>query len=340
LRAGAVDLLVTGGVGFIGSAVVRAAAARGLRVAVLDKLTYAADPARLERWRDGVELVVGDVADGELVRATFARLRPQRVVHCAAETHVDRSIADAAPFVRTNCLGTQTVLDAALRSGVERLVNVSTDEIYGTLEDDDAVFTEATALDPRSPYSASKAAADMLGRAYWRTHGLPVVTVRPCNAFGPWQFPEKLLPVATLKAMAGEPVPVYGDGRNRREWLFVEDCAAGLLAAAERGQPGEAYNLGSGEERSNLELVHAILGLLERPSSLVRFVQDRPGHDYRYRLATDHAEVALGWRAGTPFAQALERTVRWYQENRAWADARLVTWDRLRGGPAAQAPLV
>ncbi|WP_084667084.1 dTDP-glucose 4,6-dehydratase [Thermanaeromonas toyohensis] len=308
-------LLVTGGAGFIGSTFVRMAVARGYGVVVLDKLTYAGDTERLQGT--GVPFYRGDVKNRELVEAVLEHERVDAIVHFAAETHVDRSILDAFPFVETNVGGTQVLLDAARTRGIGKFVYVSTDEVYGELGRD-GMFTEESPMRPNSPYAASKAAADMLALAYHRTYGVPVCVVRPCNNYGPWQYPEKLIPVVIYKALAGQPVPVYGKGENVREWLYVEDCCTGILAVLEKGRPGTAYNLGSGEERTNLEVVRSILGLLGKDSGLIKFVKDRPGHDFRYRVDFSRAVRELGFRPRVAFPCGLELTVRWYLENRKW----------------------
>jgi dTDP-glucose 4,6-dehydratase len=324
-------LLVTGGAGFIGSAVSRLAHLQGRPVTVLDRLTYAGDPVRLEGLP--IPLLPVDITDKAAVTRTFAELRPDAVLHCAAETHVDRSIADSTPFIRTNVAGTQILLDVARRFAVGRFLNVSTDEVYGPHtpgKGQNPGFTTDAPLAPRSPYAASKAAADMLGRAAWHTFDQDVITVRPCNVYGPWQFPEKLIPVATLLAFEGRPVPLYGNGLQRREWLYVEDCACALLRALDSASPGAVLNLGSNEERPNREVVAHILENLGRPPSLVTRVPDRPGHDFRYGLDSTATRTALAWQPEVRFEEGLARTVAWYRQNDAWARPRLVTWERFR----------
>ena len=218
--------------------------------------------------------------------------KPDVVVHWAAESHVDRSILDALPFIETNIKGTQVLLDVAKETGVDLFVNIATDEVYGELGEE-GQFYEDTPLNPNSPYSVSKASADMLGRAYYRTYRLPVITVRPSNNYGYWQYPEKLIPVVILKALNDEPIPVYGAGENIREWLFVSDCAEAVFEIIEKGKPGEIYNVGSGEERRNIDVVRSILQLLNKPEDLITFVKDRPGHDFRYSLNTEKIERDL-----------------------------------------------
>jgi dTDP-glucose 4,6-dehydratase len=313
-------ILVTGGAGFIGSEFVRQAVERGYEVAVVDKLTYAGDPERIKGVN--AKFYSADVADAGAVGEIFEREKPAAVVHWAAESHVDRSIRDASPFIESNVKGTYVMLEAARRIGTEKFVNISTDEVYGDLTDEGS-FYETTSLNPSSPYSVSKASADMLGRAYYRTYALPVITVRPSNNYGPWQYPEKLIPVVITKALQGENVPVYGRGLNVREWLHVADCAGGVFAVLEKGKAGEVYNIGSGQEMRNIEVVKAILAVLGRPEGLIEFVPDRPGHDYRYSLSAEKMEKELGWKAETPFPEGVESTVKWYVANIEWARGKI-----------------
>jgi dTDP-glucose 4,6-dehydratase len=323
-----VRVLVTGGAGFIGANLVRHLLRErsGWRVVVVDALTYAGNLESLGEALAApqVRFVHGDVRDGRLVRAVLADERVDAVLHLAAESHVDRSIAAPAVFVETNVGGTQVLLDAAREARVARFVHVSTDEVYGALGET-GVFTEATPLAPTSPYAASKAAADLLALSWAKTWRLPVVVTRASNNLGPFQFPEKLVPLMVVKALRGEPLPVYGDGRNVRDWLHVEDHCAGLVAALERGRPGEVYNLGGGAERRNLHVVQRILELLGRPRSLVTFVADRPGHDFRYALDASKARADLGWAPRWSFDDALADTVAWYASNRGW-------WERILSG--------
>jgi dTDP-glucose 4,6-dehydratase len=248
-------------------------------------------------------------------------------VHFAAESHVDRSILDPSPFIETNVKGTQVLLDASRKFGVERFINISTDEVYGELGEEGS-FTETSPLNPNSPYSVSKASADMLGRAYYRTYGLPVITVRPSNNYGYWQYPEKFIPVVILKALLNEPIPIYGTGMNVREWLFVSDCADGVFKILEKGKDGEVYNLGSGQERRNIQVVEKILEILDKPKSLIQFVPDRPGHDFRYSLDWSKLERELGWTPKTTFEEGIKKTVEWYLRNLDWAYGKM---DYLKG---------
>jgi dTDP-glucose 4,6-dehydratase len=315
-------LLVTGGCGFIGSNFVRHLLERDRDVHLvnLDALTYAGNLANLAdlaghpRYR----FVKGDVADRETLREVF-RLGVRWVVHFAAESHVDRSILDSTPFVRTNVLGTQALLDAAREFKVERFVHVSTDEVYGSLGPE-GCFTEETPLAPSSPYAASKAAADLLVLAAVHTHGLPAVVTRCSNNYGPYQFPEKLIPLFIKNLLAGQPVPVYGDGRQVRDWVHVRDHCRAVEAVWRRGKPGEVYNVGGRSEKTNLELTHTLLDLLGKPRTLIRHVTDRPGHDRRYAIDCSKIERELDWRPETPFADGLRETVEWYGANQRWVE--------------------
>jgi dTDP-glucose 4,6-dehydratase len=269
----------------------------------------------------------GDICDAAVVQEAMAGV--DVVFHLAAESHVDRSIVEDAPFIRTNVLGTATLLSAALAAGVRRFVQVSTDEVYGELpwhDPDDATgdaprFTEATPLAPRSPYSASKAAGDHLAMAYHSTHGLDVVVTRCSNNYGPFQYPEKLIPLMITRALADEPLPVYGDGLYVRDWIHVSDHCRGILVAGEKGRAGEAYNFGGDSERTNLSLVHEVLEILGKPRSLIEHVRDRPGHDRRYAIDASRAKKELGWSALTGMAGGLRDTIAWYLDNRAWCTA-------------------
>jgi len=302
-------VLVTGGAGFIGSFVVDLLLERDDRVSVLDKLTYAGARENLTRHEgeDRFRFVQGDVCDPSRVEPLVGAA--DRVIHAAAESFVDRSIADARVFVETNVLGTHVVLEACRRTGTP-LLFVSTDEVYGSRTD--GRFAEDDALRPNSPYAASKAGADLLCRAYHVTYGLEITVVRGTNAYGPRQHPEKAIPTFTLAALEGRPVPVYGDGSNRREWLFVRDFAAAVLSVLEDGEPGHVYNIGGGSELSNLELARRICDIAGAPEASIELVPDRPGHDFRYSL--DWSKLAaLGWKPQVGFDAGLETTVDWYR---------------------------
>lgn len=325
-------LLVTGGAGFIGSNFVASTiAATGEPIVNLDKLTYAGSLRNLEALREDARhiFVQGDIGDRALVRGLLQKHKPRAIVHLAAESHVDRSIAGPAAFVQTNVVGTSSLLEEARAfSDQIRFLHVSTDEVYGSLGATDPAFTETTPYAPNSPYAASKAAADHLVRAYHHTYGLATLTTNCSNNYGPHQFPEKLIPLTINNALAGKPLPVYGDGKNVRDWLYVLDHCEALRLVLERGRPGETYNIGGGAERANIDLVNAICSLLDkavprkggaRYAELISFVKDRPGHDRRY--AIDSARIAreLGWRPREDFASGLKKTVDWYVQNRAGA---------------------
>jgi dTDP-glucose 4,6-dehydratase len=312
-----VKLLVTGAAGFIGSTYVRLVMGEH-DVTVLDKLTYA---GRRENLPDGVELVEGGIEDRELVME-LAEGR-DAIVNFAAESHVDRSIADQDAFARTHVIGTSVLLDAARERGVTRYLQVSTDEVYGSIPE--GSFTETSPLDPSSPYSATKAGGDLLVSAHAHTHGIEAVICRGSNNYGPRQYPEKLIPLCILNALHGDPLPVYGDGRQVRNWLFVEDFCRGIQTVLERGRSGEAYNVGGPDECENIDVVKRILEHAGADESLITYVKDRPGHDRRYSLSSDKLREELGWEAQVRFADGLERTVAWYRENRDW-------WEPIRSG--------
>lgn len=335
--------IITGGCGFIGSAVCRHVVGElGWSVLNIDKLTYAANRANLTSI-DGnaaYALLVADICDHAAMAAAFANYRPDLVIHLAAESHVDRSITGSAAFVQTNIVGTHSLLETARQYHASldaearnafRFVHVSTDEVYGSLGPT-GLFTETTAYDPRSPYSASKAASDHLVSAWFETYGLPTLITNCSNNYGPFHFPEKLIPLIILNALEGRPLPVYGDGSNIRDWLFVEDHARGIVDAALKGDPGEKYNFGGRAERRNLEVVHGICDALDEMvpgegsrRDLITFVTDRPGHDQRYAIDCTKAERELGWRQTVSFEAGLNQTVRWYLDNEPW-------WRPLRDG--------
>lgn len=312
--------MVTGGLGFVGSHLVAMLLERNYAVINLDKVTYSANPRNLEGVTTGkrYHFYKGDVADERVLNALFTRHEIDHVINVAAETHVDRSISDPAVFLRTNVLGVNALLDCARKRDVQRFVQVSTDEVYGSLGPDDPSFIESSPIRPNSPYSASKAAADCLVNAYFKTYGLDVTITRSSNNYGPKQHAEKLVPVAIKHALADQPVPLYGSGANVRDWMHVEDHCRGLVAALERGRPGRLYNLGAGQECSNLDLVRQVLALLGKPSSLVEFVPDRPGHDFRYSLDHSRATKELGWEPLVSLQDGLKETVEWYVQNPEW----------------------
>ncbi len=329
-------LLVTGGAGFIGSAVVRRAIRDGHSVVNLDALTYAACLENVVSVSDAPGYVFehADIRDRAALERIFAAHDPDAVMHLAAESHVDRSIDGPGDFVETNITGTYNMLEAArghwVRRGKSadfRFHHISTDEVFGSLPDDPAVkFTEDTPYDPRSPYSASKAASDHLVRAWHETYGLPVVLTNCSNNYGPFHFPEKLIPVIILNALAGRPLPIYGNGQNIRDWLYVEDHADALLLVLQKGAVGRSYNIGGENERSNLDLVKTLCAILDakRPKAVgsyadqITFVADRPGHDARYAIDPSRIRDELGWRPSVTVEEGLERTVQWYLDNEAW----------------------
>jgi len=324
-------LLVTGGAGFIGSEFVRQGIKRGYTIAVVDKLSYAGDIARLKEVERNITFHKLDVTDRKSLEDVFKKEKPDAVVHWAAESHVDRSIADASPFLDTNIKGTQILLDISIKHGINKFINISTDEVYGDLGEDGQFF-ETTPLNPSSPYSVSKAAADMLGRAYHRTYGLQVITVRPSNNYGPWQYPEKLIPVIIMKALNNKKVPVYAKGENVREWLFVSDCAEAVFEILEKGQTGEIYNVGSGEEKRNIEVVKTILQILDKPEDLIEFVKDRPGHDFRYSLNSHKISEQIGWKIKVHFPEGIKKTVTWYLDNIEWVKSKVQVQVQKRTG--------
>lgn len=316
------NLLITGGAGFIGSNFIRLmlASRKDLHVVNFDKLTYSgnlenlADVAGNARY----EFVRGDIADAVNVNRIMQR-EFDAIVNFAAETHVDRSIEDAAPFLCANVLGTQTLLDAVRKKPVRIFIQISTDEVYGSAGAGES-FTESQILDPRSPYSASKAAADHLVNAYTHTYGVKAITLRCTNNYGSYQFPEKLIPLMIANASEGKPLPIYGDGMQERDWLYVEDYSRAIECVLDRGEAGEIYNVSSGSPTPNLVVIKTILKLLGKPESLIRFVTDRPGHDRRYSLDSSKLRSALGWKPAVSFEEGIRRTVEWYSKNGEWLE--------------------
>ncbi|MBS1804717.1 MAG: dTDP-glucose 4,6-dehydratase [Acidobacteria bacterium] len=334
-------ILVTGGAGFIGSNfVLRWLEKVGTPVVNLDLLTYAGNPANLASVEDDsrYQLVRADICDAEAVAAAIAENRPRAVVHFAAESHVDRSIIDPGAFIRTNVQGTYTLLEQTRRYWSElegsakenfRFLHVSTDEVYGTLGPDDPAFSETTPYAPNSPYAASKAGSDHLARAYFHTYKMPVLTTNCSNNYGPFQFPEKLIPLMILNALEGKPLPVYGDGQNVRDWLFVDDHCSAIRTVLDRGQLGETYNVGGNSERNNMHVVETICDLVDelRPDAkisprrkLIKFVTDRPGHDRRYAIDARKIASELGWQPSVKFEQGLRHTVEWYLNHSEWVE--------------------
>ena len=344
-------VLVTGGAGFIGSAVCRRLVLEhGAAVVNVDKLTYAANLRSLDALagESAYAFEQVDICDRADVDGVFAKHQPDAVIHLAAESHVDRSITGPAAFVNTNVVGTYNLIEAARwyhdrltldRRDRFRFVHVSTDEVYGSLGAT-GLFCEETSYRPSSPYSASKAASDHLALAWFTTYGLPVIVSNCSNNYGPYQFPEKLIPLMILNAIEGKPLPVYGNGSNVRDWLYVDDHAEGLISLLTRGRPGEKYNFGGNSERSNLDVVELICDVVDRVAprrvkarSLIKFVQDRPGHDLRYAIDASKAHRELGWKARRSFEEGIAHTVQWYLESRAWWEApRVYVYDGARLG--------
>lgn len=331
-------ILITGGAGFIGSNfILQMMAGESVFVVNLDKLTYAGNPSNLETVSNNsrYEFVHGDIADRTLLRNLFERRKPQALVHFAAESHVDRSIRGPEEFIRTNVDGTFALLEetrsywerlAEPRKGNFRFLHISTDEVYGSLEPEDPPFSEHTPYAPNSPYAASKASSDHLVRAYHHTYGLPTLTTNCSNNYGRFQFPEKLIPLTILNALHGKPLPVYGDGKNIRDWLYVDDHCEAITTVLRRGQVGQTYNIGGGNEKRNIEIVELICGLVDEMSKpaesprqdLITFVKDRPGHDRRYAMDASKIEHELGWRPRETFESGIRKTVRWYLANEDW----------------------
>ena len=313
-------LLVTGGAGFIGSEFVRQGVQKGDRIIVVDKLTYAGDIARLAAVKNKITFHKADISNTSKIETIIKKEKPDFIIHFAAETHVDRSILDVNPFLKTNIIGTQNLIKTALKYKIKKFIHISTDEVYGEIKK--GQFNENSLLTPGNPYSASKAAADLLIKAAIRTFHLPAIIVRPSNNYGPWQYPEKLIPVIILKALNDQKIPVYGDGQNVREWLYVADCAEGIFHILKKGKIGEVYNISSYEERKNLQTVKNILRLLKKSESLINFVRDRPGHDFRYSLNCNKLRK-LGWKPKTKFTPGITKTVSWNKENIKWVESKL-----------------
>lgn len=324
-------LLITGGYGFIGSHFVRLVRRkrRQWRIVNLDLLTYAGNVDNLA----GLNFVPGDsryhffrgdIADSSLVRQIFEKERPDGIVNFAAETHVDRSLLNSAPFVRTNIEGVRVLLEVATQYRVKRFLQVSTDEVYGSLAPDEPAFSEDSPLNPNSPYAASKAAADLMARAYERSYGLPTLITRCGNNYGPYQFPEKFLPLFITNALDDQALPLYGDGRQIRDWIHAEDHARAVLHVLEHGLPGEIYNISANAEQMNQVMAEWVLDILGKPHRLIRYVEDRPGHDRRYALNASKIRD-LGWQPSIPLEQGLSNTIDWYRRERSW-------WERIKSG--------
>lgn len=312
-------ILVTGGCGFIGSNFIRHILRRypDYEVINLDALTYAGNSANLVDIENDTRysFVKGRIEDRELVRDLIKDA--DYVVHFAAESHVDRSIVDVSPFIKTNIVGTSIILDAIRDSSVKRYVHISTDEVYGSLGEDGR-FTEETPLRPNSPYAASKASADLLVRAYYETYHIPAIIIRPSNNYGPYQFPEKFIPLMITNLIKDKPIPIYGEGRNIRDWLFVEDNCRAIEMILHEGRTGEVYNVGGNSEMRNIDLARAVLKIMDKEEEMITYVKDRPGHDYRYALDSSKVQRELGWRPETDITEGLRKTIYWYLNNEWW----------------------
>lgn len=323
-------ILVTGGAGFIGSNFIHYILHKypDWQVTNLDKLTYAGNLENLSAAENqpGYRFVKGDIADRKLVNKLLEN-KFEIIVNFAAESHVDRSILDASPFIETNIKGTQALLEGIRQHPVEKFIQVSTDEVYGST--DSGKFTEESPLSPSSPYSASKAAADLLCLAYYQTYKLPVLITRSSNNFGPYQFPEKLIPLAITNALEDKSIPIYGDGLNVRDWIYVDDHCRALEFVIQKGFPGEIYNIAANQEKTNLELIHSLLDIMGKPKELIKFVADRPGHDRRYALDTSKIARDLGWQPSHSFEEALAATVDWYLSHESW-------WRQIKSGEYAK----
>ena len=323
-------LLVTGGAGFIGSNFIRHILKEhpDWEITNLDKLTYAGNLENLKDIEDNprYRFAKGDITDRELI-SNILRNRFDAIINFAAESHVDRSILDASPFIETNIKGTQILLEGARQYNVARFVQVSTDEVYGSTEK--GKFNEKSPLAPNSPYSASKTAADLLCHAYWKSYQFPIVITRSSNNLGPFQFPEKLIPLVITNVLENKPIPVYGDGLNVRDWIYVGDHCRALDTVLQKGKPGEVYNIAANEEKTNLELIHRLLDIMGKSRELITFVADRPGHDRRYALDMTKISTALGWKPAYSFEKALSTTVDWYIKNEAW-------WRKIKSGEYAK----
>ncbi len=314
-------ILVTGGAGFIGSSFVRLLVKNNILPVVVDKLTYAGDLKRLEEIKGKFKFYKTDICSKKVIEAVFLKEKPDILVHFAAESHVDRSIKDAAPFVETNIKGTQVLLDASRKHKIQKFIFISTDEVYGEIAN--GKFNEDSPIKPNSPYAASKAAADLLVQAYIRTNKFPAIIIRPSNNYGPWQYPEKLIPLAILRILSGDKVPIYGRGVNVREWLYVDDCSRGIMAVMRRGKIGQVYNIGSACESKNIATVKLLLKTLGVSQSRFEFVKDRLGHDLRYCLNSRKIARELGWKPKVKLSEGLKLTVGWSLKHQVWLKSKL-----------------
>ncbi len=324
-----VNMLITGGYGFIGSNFIRYELEKygSVNIVNLDKLTYAGNLESLldvqDKYKNRYTFIKGDILDAELVKRIIAENRIDIIVNFAAESHVDRSIVDSAEFMRTNILGVQTLLEVVKQAGIKRFIQISTDEVYGDLPDN-GYFTEETPIAPHSPYAASKASADMLVAAYYHTYRLPVIITRCSNNYGPYQFPEKFIPLIIINALQSKTLPIYGDGTNVRDWIHVIDHSRAIDLVVQRGEIGEIYNIGANNERTNIDIAKFVLKRLGKTETLIKFVKDRLGHDRRYAINADKIKSQLGWKPVCDFQNSLQETISWYIDNRAW-------WKRIIG---------
>ena len=316
-------IIVTGGAGFIGSNFIRYILKNRLdwEVTNFDALTYAGNLANLQdiEGNKNYRFIKGNISETEDVERLFSE-EYDCLVNFAAETHVDRSLYNPSIFMKTNVLGTQLLLNFALEKGIQRFVHISTDEVYGSLEEDKGMFDESSPFRPNSPYASSKASADMICRSYYKTFDMPIIVTRGGNNYGPYQFPEKFIPLFITRALKDEPLPLYGDGLNVRDWIHVEDHCDAILTIIEKGEIGQVYNIGACNQKTNLEITGMILEILGKPESLTRFVKDRPGHDRRYALNCEKIKAELGWSARIDFAEGLRETVEWYSDNKQWCE--------------------
>ena len=309
-------ILVTGAAGFIGSAFARLIVKNGYEPIIVDKLTYAGDLSRLKDIKGKYKFYKADISNEAKIQKIFEKEKPQIVINFAAESHVDRSIKDSSAFIKTNIEGTRILMEAARKSRINKFIHISTDEVYGDIKK--GRFKEDSPLKPSSPYAASKAAADLLIKSYIRTFDFPAVIIRPSNNYGPWQYPEKFIPLSILKVLKKEPIPVYAAGKNVREWLYVDDCTKGIFKIMHRGKVGEIYNLGSSDEKQNIQVAKEILKIFDLSGKYIKFVKDRPGHDIRYRLDSRKTFRKIGWEPQVKFNSGIRLTASWYLKNKAW----------------------
>jgi dTDP-glucose 4,6-dehydratase len=322
------NLLVTGGAGFIGSNFINYFLSKrnDFFLVNLDKLTYAGNLENLSgvEKRKNYEFVRGDITNEELIQFLFRKFQFTHIINFAAESHVDRSILGSEIFFQTNVIGTNTLLESSKKFGVEKFIQISTDEVYGSLGAQ-GYFTEETPLKPNSPYSASKAAADMMALSFYHTYGVPVVITRCSNNYGPYQFPEKLIPLMIINSINDQKLPVYGDGLNVRDWIYVDDHSSAIEIVLERGENGEVYNIGASSEKTNIEIIKLILNYLDKPEKLIQFIKDRPGHDRRYAIDSKKIQHKLGWKPAHIFEETISNTIDWYLKNKSW-------WQRIISG--------